>query len=79
MQGAFDSLGERFPTKKSMREAAEKRETINLEATSLFGNEYDGPAQDASNGTYFVVGPDPHRSRKWYAQVIVRDGSVTVK
>ena len=52
---------------------------VALEATSMFGDEYGGPLDDAPDGTYTVVGPDPHRDRKWYATITKRDGKITVK
>ena len=42
----------------------------NFEETSMFGAEYKG------DGRYAVVGPDPYRSRKWYATVHVKDGKI---
>jgi hypothetical protein len=45
----------------------------------VFGNEYDGALDHAPDGTYYVVGPDPYKSRKWYAQVIKQGGTVKVK
>jgi hypothetical protein len=72
MQGVFP----RFKSKKAFREEADQ---ASFEATSMFGNEYDGPIIEAPNGTYYVVGPCPHMNRKWYASVTVRDGKVTVK
>ncbi len=55
------------------------REDISLEATSIFGDEYGGPLSDAPMGTYTVVGPDPHTSRKWYANIIVQRDNVIVR
>jgi hypothetical protein len=52
---------------------------VRLEATSFFGNEYDGPVEHAPDGLYFFVGPDPHTKRNFYGQVIVKDGQVTIK
>ena len=42
---------------------------MRLEATSLFGGEYDGPLLAAPPGVYYIVGPDPYTSRKWYGQI----------
>lgn len=44
---------------------------VALEATSWFGNEYDGSLENAPKiaKSYYVVGPDPHTSRKWYANI----------
>jgi hypothetical protein len=76
-QGIWTENGDRFPSKKAMKDAVT---TASLEATSIFGNEYDGPITFAPAGDYFVVGPDPYTSRKWYAHINVKsDGKVTVK
>lgn len=76
MQGIYISNA-RAKTKSALKKADPS--TLELEATSMFGNEYGGPVVDAPDGTYYVVGPDPYTSRKWYAQVIVRAGKVVVK
>ena len=71
MQGTFVD-GNRPKTKKALREALQSTpESVTLEATSLFGNEYHGPVTSAPVGTYSIVGPDPHTSRKWYGQITV--------
>jgi len=49
-----------------------------LEATSMFGNEYDGPVANAPEGRYTFVGPDPYTSRKFYGTLTIRDGMVKV-
>ena len=62
----------RPPTKKALREAvADDPSTVSLEATSMFGNEYDGSLAEASTTQRFtVVGPDPYNKRNWYANII---------
>jgi hypothetical protein len=71
MQGVFVQ-GARPKFKKTLREdIATMPEQVRLEATSFFGNEYDGPLTEAPAGTYTVVGPDPHRKRDWYATITV--------
>lgn len=77
-QGIFVN-GQRPKSKKAVREAVQAGERVSLEATSWFGNEYDGPVCEAPDGTYFFVGPDPERSRNFFGQVIVKAGKVTVK
>ncbi len=72
-QGTFIN-GRRPPTKKSLKEAIQQDPfnptNVRIEATSLFGNEYDGPLSAAPNNARFtVVGPDPYTSRKWYATI----------
>lgn len=72
--------GKRPASKKAFKEAVAADPTACfLQATSWFGNEYDGPVSGAPNGTYYFVGPDPERNRKYFGQVIVKDGKVTVK
>lgn len=80
MQGIFIGF-ERPKSKKAVKEAiAENPARVRIEATSFFGNEYDGLVADAPPGRYDFVGPDPHISRNFYGNIIVKDdGSVTVK
>ena len=69
MQGIFVN-GRRPKSKKEIRERiAEDPTAVRLEATSLFGNEYDGPVKGAPDGRYTFVGPDPHTARKFYGTI----------
>lgn len=70
MQGAYVG-SDRPATKKALREAiAADPSRVTFEATSLFGDEYDGPADGLPDGvTVYVTGPDPYRRRNWYAAV----------
>ncbi len=75
MQGTFVN-GSRPKTKKALREAVEAIAfegdpySVVLEATSLFGNEYDGSLGSApKTTTFYVVGPDPYKKRNWYANI----------
>lgn len=69
----------RFATKKALKEAVLAGEDVRIEATSYFGNEYDGPISKAPAANYAVVGPSPEK-RVWFAQVIKSaDGKVVVK
>ncbi len=79
MQGIY--VYDRRPkSKKAVKEAvAADPSTVRLEATSVFGNEYDGPLNQAPNGTYTFVGPDPYSARNYYGSIVVRDGKITVK
>lgn len=61
-------LGAAYPTKKACKECIGQEPKF-IE-TSMFGNEYHG------DGTYAVVGPDPERNRKWYAEVTVQNGVI---
>lgn len=79
MQGIFVGL-DRSPSKKAVREAvAADPSRVRLEATSVFGNEYDGPVSKAPDGRYSFVGPDPYRNRRYYGTIVVSDGKITVK
>jgi hypothetical protein len=70
---------ERPKSKKAVKEAvADDPSRVRIEATSLFGNEYDGSVSDAPDGTYTFVGPDPYRKRNFYGTIKVAGGKVTV-
>lgn len=75
MQGVFVSY-KRPKTKKELRTADPS--DITLEATSIFGNEYDGPLTEAPPGQYYIVGPDPHTKRNWYATITKTDAGVKI-
>ena len=78
-QGVFVAGG-RPKYKKDLKSAvAERPERVALEATSWFGNEYGGPILSAPDGTYVVVGPNPHNSRRWYASITKVGDKITVK
>ena len=79
MQGIFLAGRTRPKSKRAVREALAAGDPVYLEATSLFGNEYEGSIYDAPNGTYYIVGPDPYTSRKFYGQVIVTTDRVVVR
>lgn len=70
MQGVYVK-GQRPKTKKILRASAKAApHTIILEATSLFGNEYEGKVTEMPQGViHYVVGPDPYTERTWYAQL----------
>lgn len=78
-QGVWSDDGTRFASKKALGESVKAGQIVFLEATSVFGNEYDGALDHAPDGTYYVVGPDPYKSRKWYAQVIKQGSTIKVK
>lgn len=79
MQGIYLAGGKRPKSKKNVKEVLQTGGYVALEATSLFGNEYDGPIADAPDGKYYFVGPDPYTSRKFYGTITVKDGQVKVK
>lgn len=80
MQGIY--VGYRRPkSKKEIRELVKegKADQVSLEATSMFGNEYDGPVSEAPDGTYTFVGPDPYTKRMFYGNIVKKGGKVVVK
>ena len=78
MQGIYVN-GFRPKSKKAVREAIAAGAIVELEATSFFGNEYGGAVEDAPDGEYYFVGPDPHTKRNFYGTITVRNGAATVK
>lgn len=78
MQGIFIS-GERPKSKKAVREAAAANPaSVRIEATSFFGNEFDGRLSDAPDGSYMIVGPDPHTRRNFYGKIVKSGQNVKV-
>ncbi len=80
MQGIFIS-GRRPKSKKEIRERlaeADGSRAVRVEATSLLGNEYDGPIQGAPDGTYPFVGPCPFTKRSFYGKITKRNGTIKV-
>jgi len=61
-------MGASYPTKKVLKESIGK--PLRYVETSMFGEEYK------PNGTFCVVGPDPYRNRKWYAEVTMENGLI---
>lgn len=80
VQGLYIN-GRRPKSKKEVKEAiASDPASVSVEATSMFGNDYEGPVTEAPVGRIDFVGPDPYRSRKFYGNLFVRAGGVvTVK
>ena len=78
MQGIFVQ-GHRPKSKKAIREAAAAGVAITIEATSLFGDEYGGPLDDAPLGVdIFFVGPNPHTDRRFYGRIVVGPKGIKV-
>ena len=79
MQGIF--IGGRRPkSKKEVKEVAlTNPEKISIEATSFFGNEYDGSLLDMPDGTVTFVGPDPYTLRNFYGTLAKKGDKITVK
>lgn len=61
-------MGASYKTKKELKAAV--GQPLRYVETSLFGLEYK------PDGKLYVVGPDPYRSRKWYAGVEMKDGII---
>ncbi len=79
MQGIYWN-GRRLATKKALKEAVQTTPgAVMLEGTDIGGREYSGSLNGAPAGKYYVVGPDPYVSRKWYAQLIVSAEGCKVK
>jgi hypothetical protein len=71
MQGIFIN-GQRPKSKKAVREAvAANPATVRAEATSMFGNEFDGSLAEYGGGTISFVGPDPYTDRRFYGTITV--------
>jgi len=80
VQGIFLRGYTRPKSKKQVREEVAKDPShVRLEATSIFGNEYDGPVSDAPDGTYTFVGPDPSVKRMFYGNIVKSGSKITVR
>lgn len=77
-QGVFVN-GQRPKSKKAIREALANGDRVSLEATSIFGNEYDGPVENAPDGRYTIVGPDPYSKRNFFGTITVTGGQAKIK
>ena len=80
MQGLF-IRGNRPASKKAVKDFLANGGdpgSIWIEAPSMFGNEYDGPVDQAPNGSYTFVGPDPYTKRSFYGTLTVSNGTYKV-
>ena len=69
MQGIYVNY-DRPKSKKAVKEAVTADPTsVQIEATSVFGNEYNGTLADMPDGQVTFVGPDPYTSRKFYGTI----------
>jgi len=63
-----------------VKEAVIAGDPVRIEATSYFGNEFDGLVTEMpENQVVYFVGPDPYTSRKFYGQIKRVGDKVTVK
>lgn len=79
MQGIWLKGYRRPKSKKEVKEAIASGEGVVLEATSIFGNEYEGRVSEAPDGSYTFVGPDPATSRKFYGTITKSGDTIKVK
>jgi ribosomal protein S7 len=57
-----------------------KKPSVEIEATSVFGNEYGGPVENMPVGTITFVGPDPSTKRNFYGTITKSEsGKLSVK
>lgn len=61
-------MGANYKTKKELK--ANIGKPLQYIETSIFGREYK------ENGSFCVVGPDPYKNRKWYAEVTMENGLI---
>ena len=80
MQGVFIK-NDRPKSKKAIKEAiAANAASVSLEATSIWGNEWDGPVTEMpEDKPVYFVGPDPHRKRNFYGSITRKGNKITVK
>jgi hypothetical protein len=65
---ARDSAGQNFRTKKALAEAIKAGEDVTFTDTSLTDNA-GTVKQSMLHLTDVVVGPDPYKERRWYANI----------
>jgi len=71
--------GRNFPSKKALKDAVEAEQPVAFTDTSAFSNRGTVKAAELTPSDV-VVGPDPYRDRRWYANVKVKakTGNFTV-
>lgn len=68
-QGLFINMA-RPKSKKALKEAIAAEVAVYAEATSFFGNEFDGLIYNLPKTQKVVfVGPDPERDRRFYGTI----------
>jgi len=75
-------IGQHRPkSKKEVKEAiAADPFNVQVEATSMFGNEFDGQVTEMpENKVIYFVGPDPYTKRNFYGQILRVGERITVK
>ncbi len=78
--GAFVN-GQRPASKKALREAlVATPDAVSFDGASFLGPQFSGSVAELPAGiTLSVCGPDPYRSRKWFANVSLVNGTPKVK
>lgn len=78
MQGLYINMA-RPKTKKAVKEAIANGVAVYAEATSFFGDEFDGLIYNLPEGhKVHFVGPDPTRARNFYGTIIMKGGVLRV-
>jgi len=75
--------GRFFKSKAALKLAlASNPMLVYFESTALMGESFNGNGEDVcarlGSNTLSVCGPDPHRSRKWYANIKVINGKLKI-
>lgn len=73
--------GENIPTKKALTEMVKANpDSVTVYDTSAFDPDPNYTAKDMPmDEVFYIVGPDPYKDRKWYAQIKRTDKGTTVK
>lgn len=68
INGFYDE--ETNPVERMLNSGRSTLDMVHIEATSFFGNEYDGAlSQMPQSNTVYFVGPDPHTKRNFYGAI----------
>ena len=80
MQGIYVNWDRPKSKKEVIAAVKANPKSVSLEATSLFGNDYDGPITEMPIGKIvLVVGPDPYLKRNFYLNITRKeDGTFKV-
>ena len=76
-----NNTARRAKSKKEIKEHLKSGGLVEMEATSMFGNEFTGPATKENvelYGPFLFVGPNPYEKRNFYGSIkLNRKGEVT--
>jgi len=77
-QGIFVDF-KRPRSKKEVKEAIkDDAGRVRLEATSIFGNEYDGSLDGAPDGDYYFVCPSP-QDRRSFGHITIKGDNIKIE